>query len=234
VGIQDKEELWQQAYTVFESGDENRAIVLFTELAEGGDWRGSHMLGYIFQERGRQNQNNGRPHKPDYLTSARWFRQALSQGEQPKTHYALARHYYYGLGGKFDYMQAFMHLKKSPMEHEPIAKMMLAELLGLGLGTQKDVPLADELFSSVANAGYPAGFIGLARIAIAERKFFKAFISTCRSLYMAAKLVITDKNHPKLVGIGGKYGQYRRYPSKNPQWEQGRAKVTELFPPHQD
>lgn len=232
--IQDDDELWQQAYAVFESGDENRAIDLFTVLADKGDWRGSHMLGYIFQERGRQDQKNGRPQRPDFLMAARWFRQALSQEEHPKTHYGLARHYYYGLGGKFDYKLAFEHLEKSSPDKEPMAQIMMAELIGLGLGVQKDVALAKKLFSSVANADYPAGLVGLARIAVAERKFIQVIVYTFRGLYMAVKLVLKDRNHPKLIGIGGTRSLYRRDPFRNPQWERGSDKVTELFPPDQD
>lgn len=220
---------WNKAYAIYKTGDEDRAIALFTELADRNDWTGSYMLGCIFQERGRQNQRRGEPYRPSYLLAARWYRQALSQEEQCSPHYGLARHYYYGLGGIFDYKQAFEHLQKSCLEDSPLAQVMMAELLWCGLGAPKDINAARVLFTSAVNAGYPAGLVGLRRMAILERKFIQATVYYFRSLFMAIKLVIKNKNHPQLVGIGGKWGDFRL--KKMASTKQGKEKVTELYPP---
>lgn len=165
----------------FESGDEERAITLFTELADRGDWRGANMLGYIFQEKGRKNQAQGKAYRPDYLVAARWYRQALSQEEHNPSHYGLA-YYYYGLGGKSDYKLAFEHLEKSCLEEKPMAQVMMAELLWRGRGVPQDVDAAKKLFRSAADAGYPAGLAGLARIAKVEGRFVRAIVCVSLSL----------------------------------------------------
>lgn len=220
---------WGNANAAWKIGDEERAITLFTELADGGDWGSSYMLGYVFYEKGRKNQKSGKPFRPDYLLAARWYRQSLLLEEQCLPHFGLARHYYYGLGGKYDYKQAFEHLEKSCLEDTPLAQIMMAELLWCGLGVQKDVHAARELFNSAVNAGYPAGLQGLKRIAISERKFTQAVLYFFRGISMGIKLILKDSSHPQLAAAGGKWGDFRL--NKLSSKKQHKKKVTELYPP---
>jgi TPR repeat protein len=203
VNVEDRDKLWDQGHSVLNSGDEDLAIALFSRLVDTGDWRGAYMLGWIAESKGKRDQKN-------YVAAAHWYTRALSLEDSSPPHLALARYYYYGLGGYYDYKQAFEHLQKCHPERDPIVQMMMAELLYLGLGVSRDVKTARELFTTSATAGYPAAFLGLMSLAKAKKEYGQVILYFLRALFTAIKLVIKNKNDPLLTGIGGKRGTLRR------------------------
>jgi TPR repeat protein len=87
---------------------------------------------------------------------------------------------------------------------------MMAELLFLGFGVPKDVDTARKLYCSAVEAGYPAALVGLSRIEKEAKRYRRAILYYFRALFQAAKLVVKNKDHPLLAGIGGKYHTFRR------------------------
>lgn len=204
------EDVWDQAHVAINAGDKARAIALFTKLSDLGDWRGSFMIGSIFDDQGKDERSN-------FDTAAHWYSRAVLQGDNYLPHYGLARYYYYGLGGKYDFKLASEHLKicveRVPDNQRQDAaeiQIMMAELLLLGFGTHKDISTARRLFSAAALVGYPAAVMGLSRIERAKKHYFKALLYFFRTMHMALKLVIENKDHPLLAGIGGRHRVFRR------------------------
>lgn len=199
---EEKESLWQHVLLALESSDEDRVISLSQKLSDAGDWRGSSTLGYVFENQARRLPvETVRQIREKFIEAAHWYIKALSQGGQYAPHYGLAAYYYYGLGGKIDFKLAYEHLKHA-VEEVPVARIMMGELLFLGLGVPKDVNAARKLFSSAAEVGYPAALIGLSRIEKSEKHFVRSIFYYLRALRTAIKLVTEDKDHPLLAGTG--------------------------------
>jgi len=209
VNEEEKENLWNQVLLALDSNDEDRVISLSEKLSDAGDWRGASTLGYFFEVKARRvSIEIGRQNQKYFIEAAHWYTRALSQGGQYAPHYGLAAYYYYGLGGKYDFKLAYEHLKHC-IEQVPVAQIMMAELLFLGLGVPKDVDAARKLFSSAAEVGYPAALIGLSRIEKAEKHFIRSIFYYLRALRTAVKLVIENKDHPLLAGTGGRRRTFR-------------------------
>lgn len=216
--------LWEQILLALDLGNEAHAISLSKELSDAGDYRGSDTLGYIYWKKARSiSIVSGNIDRESYITAAYWYNVALSQGGEFASHYGLATYYFYGLGDRYDFKLAYEHLKycieyifpdqinsDAVINNVAQTQIMMAELLFLGLGTPKDVNAARKLFLEAAQVGYPAAVFGLSRIEIAEKHYIKAIQNFFRGLRMSIKLVIENKNHPLLSGIGGKYLNFRR------------------------
>jgi len=204
-----KENLWNQVSLALDSNDEDRVIALSKELSEAGDPRGSYTLGYVFQNKAiRLSDESPSQSRENFIAAAHWYNRALSQGGNYLSHHALAQYYYFGSGGKYDFKLAYEHLKHS-VEYQPVAKIMMAELLFLGLGTPKDVATARTLFAVAAAIGYPAAIVGLSRIERAEKHYVRAIFYFFRALRVAIKLVFEDKYHPLLTGVGKRWHSFR-------------------------
>lgn len=219
-----KENIWEEILLALDTGDEDRVIILSKQLSDAGDYRGADTLGYIFQKRAKRiTMESGELNRENYITAAHWYSRALSQGGGYASHYGLAIYYFYGLGDKYDFKLAYEHLKycieyvftdrtqRAAVIHN-IAEIqiMMAELLFFGLGTPKDTDAARKLFCEAAQTGYPAAILGLSRIEIAEKNYIQATFYFFRALRIAIKLVIENKNHPLLSGVGGKWQNFRR------------------------
>lgn len=200
--MQYKEDLWERGRCALRADDEESAVELFTQLSNAGDWRGSYMVGYIFDAKGGQD-------KKHFIAAAHWYTRALSQADHHLPHYGLARYYYYGLGGAYDFASAYRHLQRC-IDHKPIARLMMAELAFLGRGTPQDLGKAKELFLTAAKSGYPVAVLGLARVAKAEGRRLQTIIYAIRSMLMAIKLLSVDRNHSLLIGMGRRHGSFSR------------------------
>lgn len=221
---EEHENLWDKILLALDTGDEDCVISLSKQLSDTGDYRGSDTLGYVFENRARRTSfESGDINRENYITAAYWYSRALSQGGEYASHYGLATFYFYGRGDNYDFQLAYEHLRYCieyvfPEQVQRAAvinivaqtQIMMAELLFLGLGTAKDVNAAMKLFSEAAQIGYPAAVFGLSRIEIADKNYFQATLYFFRALRMAIKLVIENKDHPLLSGIGGKYRHFRR------------------------
>lgn len=205
---EEKKNIWNQVLLALDSNDEDRVISLSKMLSDAGDWRGSSTLGYVFEVKARRVSEIEGQDRENFIEAAHWYTRAISQGGQYAPHYGLAAYYYYGLGGKYDFKLAYEHLKDC-IEQIPVAQIMMAELLFLGLGTHKDVTAARKLFSSAAQIGYPAAVIGLSRIEKIEKHYLKAIYYYFRALHLAIKLVIENKDHPLLAGTGRRRRTFR-------------------------
>lgn len=219
-----KENIWDQILLALDVGDEDRVILLSKQLSDAGDCRGADTLGYIFQKRAKRiSVESAELNRENYITAAHWYSRALSQGGGYASHYGLATYYFYGLGDKYDFKLAYEHLKycieyvfadktqrAALINNVAESQIMMAELLFLGPGTPKDIDAARKLFLEAAQVGYPAAVLGLSRIEMAEKNYIQATFYFFRALRMAIKLVIENKNHPLLSGIGGKWQNFRR------------------------
>lgn len=218
------EDLWNQILVAQETGDESRVISLSKTLSDAGDWRGSYTLGYVHEVKAtRVSMQTGKTDRADFIAAAHCYNRAISQGGEYAPHNGLATYYYYGLGGKYDFKLAFEHLTYC-IEHAPafhiwsdasrenvtMNQIMMAELLLLGLGVSKDVNAARKLFLVAAQVGYPAAVIGLSRIEKIEKHYLRAIYYYLRALRMAIKLVRENRDHPLLVGMGGRHRTFRR------------------------
>lgn len=196
------EHIWDQTLQALESGNEELAISLSKRLSGLGDWRGSSALGYIFEKKARKFPTvENDLVKKHYSTAAGWYELALRQGDNPASHYGLAAYYYYGLGGISDFKKAFTHLQHA-IEHIPVAKIMLAELYMMGVGTNKDAEMARSLLKSASDDGYPAAYVSLYRLEKYNKKYLRAIYYYSIGLYKAIRLFIDNKNHQLLAGIG--------------------------------
>ncbi len=218
------ENIWNKILIALDAGDEDRVISLSKQLSDAGDYRGSDTLGYVFQKRAKQiSVESGEPNRENYITAAHWYSRALSQGGGYASHYGLAIYYFYGMGDKYDFKLAYEHLKycinyvfsnktqrAAVITNVAESQIMMAELLFFGLGTPKDIDASKRLFLEAAQVGYPAAVLGLSRIEMAEKNYIRATFYFSRALRMAIKLVIENKNHPQLSGIGGKWQNFRR------------------------
>ncbi len=206
--------LWDKANEFFEQGEDEKAIRLFTKISEAGDWSGSYMLGYIYQTRGMNQRDSRELRVANHKKSLKWFEKAVDQQDQYLAHYGIAKYYYYGLGGVVDYEKAYSHLIKSVSDESfdgdqlTLAYVMLGELLWRGNGCKRDISLSREYFLTAVSLGYPAGLVGLKRIAKYEKKYISAFIFYIRSIILSIKLYASNREHPNLAGVGGRWGDF--------------------------
>jgi TPR repeat protein len=133
----------------------------------------------------------------------------LTQADRPEAHLGLARYYYFGLGGSNDLERAFEHVWRCDLGANPQAALMAAEMYFVGAGTGRDLAAARLLFTDLANAGYPAGFLGLMRLEKTEGYRLRSLLAFFKGLFLTAKLAANDKDDDRLVGIGGRRGNFR-------------------------
>lgn len=224
-----KESLWQQVVLALDKKDDDAVIALAKLLSDAGDSRGSYTLGYVMETKAKR-ASLASPGKSggsfidseNFILAAHWYTRAVSQGGGYAPRRGLARYYYYGLGGAYDFKLAYEYLKDclecvSPTQTEAVVRIdigacqiMMAELRFIGLGVPKDVEIARTLYSSAADIGYPAALIGLSRIAKEEKHYLQAILYFSRALRLAIKLVNENKDPPLLAGVGGKWQTFRR------------------------
>ncbi len=222
------EKIREQIVQAEKSGDEERVIHLSRQLSDSGSWYGSYKLGYTHEDRAmRVSKHTGVLDRQGFITAAHWYTRALSQEENYWPHDRLAAYYYFGLNGERDFKLAYEHLRYCIEHAEFVAqeqsaeanhnlavnKMMLAELLSLGLGAPKDINFAKELFSSVARLGYPAAMLGLSDIAKAEKRHWLRFYYLFRAAYRLVRLRKEDRNNHLLEGTGSPHSIIRIVPS---------------------
>lgn len=118
---------WQEASAALDHGESERAVELFRELADGGDWRAASAIGSIYESRGPDDPRH-------YIQAAHWYSNALAKEDTPQVRRGLARYYYYGLGGTRDYSKALEHLERAAPDDNAEASLMLATLLVSGAG----------------------------------------------------------------------------------------------------
>jgi TPR repeat protein len=200
----DEGKLWKEGKAALDRGNDDRAIELFRILAERGDWRASVSLGYIFEARGKRDSSN-------YIVAAHWYSRSLSQEERPEGHLALARYQYFGLGGNRDFTGAFEHLLQVPLDRDPQVALMLGELYFLGLGVPRDLRKARAMFTWLAEAGLPIGFLNIFRLETAEGHLLRRWVAYFRGLWLGVRIVAKhgNRDHPLLVGLGRKGGNFR-------------------------
>jgi len=207
--------MWEEANRLLEQGKDEQAIKLFTNISNSGDWAGSYMLGHIYQQRGIKQELLSDTCIANHKRSLKWYEKSLSQHEQYLATYGIAKYYYYGFGGEKDYTKAFNYLSESISSESfdenkvPLSYTMLGELLWQGKGCEKDLIISKEYFSKAVSLGYPAGYVGLLRVALYENEYFKAFFMYIKGIFLGLKLYFVDSNHPQLAGIGGKWGDIR-------------------------
>ena len=202
---EDERKLWDEGQAALNAGNDARAIELFKILAEAGDWRASVSLGYIFEARGNAESSN-------YVVAAHWYSRSLSQEERPENHLAVARYYFFGLGGNRDFLRTFEHLLQVPLEHDPQVALMLGELYFFGFGVARDLAKARQMFSWLAESGFPAGFMNLFRLEKARGSTFRSWVQFLRGMLLAIKIVGRNegnRDHPLLIGLGRKGGNFR-------------------------
>ncbi|HEY6094092.1 MAG TPA: hypothetical protein VIU93_03985 [Gallionellaceae bacterium] len=220
---EERENCWNQLLIAQSLGDECGVLRFAEHLSDSGDWRGSYSLGYVHEVRATNaSTSSGRVDTENFVIAAQYYERAITQGGQFAPHNALAKIYYYGLGGWYDFRLAYKHLAccieyassqtlsddlLSAVTHNQV---MIAELLFLGLGVNKDMRAAERLFASVAKEGMPVAYIGLSRIARAEKHYFQALVNYFQALRLVRRLVSENREHPLLAGVGGKRGTFRR------------------------
>jgi len=198
-----EEDAWKEIKVALDSQNDERAIWLLTRMAENGDWRATTSLGYLYEAMGKRDPAN-------YIRAAHWYSRALAQNDVPAPHLALARYYFFGLGGDCDFERAVGHLLDVSYVENPQAALMMAELYLVGGGVRKDLSRAKDLFSRLASSGYPAGFLGLRRVETAQGNVLRALVAHFRGLLLLIRIVARDKTDPHLIGTGGSHGNFRR------------------------
>lgn len=177
------------------SGQKERALRLFHQAAEEGDPRAAAALGFIYE-------SMGATHAESYTQAAHWYQRALQHQEDENVRLGMARHFYFGLGGKRDLQRAHGHLMHVAPDRNIEAALMLAELELLGAGCTRDIKTARDLFSLAAKRGFPLGTFGLARVAKREGRHLIAAILALRYLVASIWLILRDQTDPRLLGIG--------------------------------
>jgi len=186
---------WKEASQALKFGERDRAIALFKQLAELGDWRAAAALGFIFESQGPEDRNC-------YVHAAHWYSNALAKEERPEPHLGLARYYCYGLGGRKDYLKALEHLENASAQRNPEAALMLATLLAAGVDhIPPDIPRAKQYYEIARNAGYPLAMSRLSKIAFSEGRWITGIRLGIQGFILLVKLRLKDGNDPKLIGF---------------------------------
>ena len=213
--FKNNEIIWNEANQLLKQGKDDLAIKLFTNISNSGDWSGSYMLGYIYQERGMKQDSQSDICIATHKKSLKWFERSLTQHEQYLASYGIAKYYYYGLGGEINHKKALDYLLKSISSESfdenqvPLAYAMMGELLWHGKGCAKDLMKSKEFFYKAVSLEYPAGYVGLMRVAVYENKYLSVFALYIKGIILSLKLYFSDSNHPQLAGIGRKWGNVR-------------------------
>jgi TPR repeat protein len=191
---------WEKVTAAIDGGKTDEAISWLKQLANGGDWRAAWALGAVLESKGTQDSRY-------YIEAAHWYTNALAKEDRPEPNLGLARYYYHGLGGYRDFRLAYEHSKRAQPASNYEAVLMMAEILLHGAGASRDLEAAEKLFRNAADAGYPFGLVGLAKIQKARSRWFSSAWYAARAIVSAAKLTIRDANSARLLGLGKKHGR---------------------------
>jgi len=221
----DNDSLWEEILSFHNSGNDKKTIELSENLSHFGDWRGSYMLGYIYEDIAKKFSEK-MPEEIDrigFKRAAKWYKKSIDQGAGCSAHTALASYYYYGLGGQYDFQQAYRYLKyciddvdlnivqcNKTKINILQTYIMLGELLFMGYGVKQDISQAKKYLLLAADAGFPAAYLGLSRIEKAGNYYIKSYLYYIVGYSKAIKLSLDKDNQQMLSGIGGKFRVFRR------------------------
>ena len=65
----------------------------------------------------------------------------------------------------------------------------------------RDLSKAEHYFQIAANAGYPAAFVCLAKIALSRRQIFRAGKPYVHAILLGVRIARKGPNDPRLVGL---------------------------------
>ena len=123
-------------------------------------------------------------------------------GETVNAHRGLARYYYFGYGGDRDLARAEEHLERAEPETSPQVALMLGEVLFGRASLAEEIERAERLFFVAASAGYPAGTLGMARVARSKSRYLRYVFLKTSATWSAAKLALQSKRDARLFGLG--------------------------------
>jgi TPR repeat protein len=103
----------------------------------------------------------------DQEQALRWYRRAVFEGDDPIAHLGLGRAYGNGKATAVNYELAFQHYSAAHRHGLPASGIYLGFMHYRGHGMPRDLSKAEHYFKIAADAGYPAAFVYLAKIALA-------------------------------------------------------------------
>lgn len=194
--MQDRiDQLLNSASEALREGNEDSAIHILSQVVDAGDSRGAECLGYLFEAKGKVNSKF-------YEDSYNWYVKSIETGEFPSAHKGLGRHYYFGYAGKKNWTRSEEHLLKAHPESDPQVSLMLAEIKLDNGRSPAELEEAYQLFRFAAASGYPAGRLGIARVARARNQFLLYVTSKWAAAVSSIWLALRNRHDPRLFGIG--------------------------------
>ena len=138
------EELFNEALTLDDNKEFEKAFGFYLKSAELGYAPGQRCLGYCY--------NHGEGVSKDYAEAVKWYRKAAEQGDAV-AQYNLGRCHYNGEGVSKDYVEAVKWCRKAADQGNAVAQYYLGRCHYNGEGVSKDYVNAVKWFRKAADQG---------------------------------------------------------------------------------
>ena len=137
-----------EGVVAFNKGDNDTAFAIFSPLAEAGDHRAQHYLGWMYA--------NGLGVRKNEAKMEEWYHKSAKAGNVGAQH-DLGWIYYWGIGVTKDYNKAEKWMREAAEKGHPGAQYVLGLMYEVGNGVSQDPILAYmwyNLASLVSNYGH--------------------------------------------------------------------------------
>lgn len=188
------EALWDQAEDAVKRADYVALVATLRTLADRGVWQLCARIGELYESGGHGLER-------DLEETIRWYRRAVFEGDDAGAHLGLGRGYFNGTGVEKNPRQAIFHFEKAYRAGRPEAALYLGLIYSGAMGNEANLNKAKEFLVIAAEAGFPAAYPQLARIARSERRYLDAMSMTAKGWHLAFRIARHDQDDPRLLGL---------------------------------
>lgn len=186
--------LWDKADKAAGRGDMPGTLFVWKALVDQGVWQLCARIGELY-ETGAVGIDK------DAEQAVHWYRRAVFEGDDAIAHLGLGRAHYNGRGAEVNRKLALQHYLAAYRYGLPASGIYLGLMHYQGVEVPKDAPKAEHYFQFAADAGYPAAFAALAKIALSQLRIFRAGRLFVRGVLLGVRIARKDPNDPRLIGM---------------------------------
>jgi TPR repeat protein len=163
------------------------SVYVWKALADKGVWQLYARIGEVY-ERGGAWSCEG------YRSGFDVVRKALFEGDDPIAHLGMGRAYFNGIGCARDFNSALQHFTKAHALEMHEATLFLRVMHYRGAAVERNSDIASNYLLAAANAGYPAAYSYLVRLAWDRLRPIRALSCLIKGILLGTRLARADSN----------------------------------------
>lgn len=183
---------WSQAANYIDEGRFRQALNIFEKLAAEGYSEAYVEIGNILEQGGDAEVSQ------DLDAARSWYMKAIEEGGDLYGYIGLARLAINGYRDAGTLSDAVEYLDVAAKGNNPVALTMLGTLYHDGKTVPQDLNRASELYEKAVTQGYVLPIAYLAKLKWAQGHFLVALRLRLKAMWVAYKLVRSDRGDPRL------------------------------------